>query len=133
MYLYERKDLGQFSTTSQPHNPTQGRGYPIEPVPSAVEGLGQSPDDVRRFIRTGAEIKRQLERNFRADDVAGFLDRRRKLRQAFESVPRSFAQHLLAQLMDKNDSLAKLFKYKLATPTRDEMISILLGKSGEPI
>jgi hypothetical protein len=64
------------------------------------------------------------------DDVAGFLDRRRKLRQAFESVPQSFAKHLLDQLADKGDPLARLFKFKTATPTRNEMISILLRKSG---
>jgi hypothetical protein len=71
-----------------------------------------------------------LERNFRADDVAGFLDRRRKLRQAFESVPQLFAKHLLDQLADKGDPLARLFKFKIATPTRNEKISILLRKSG---
>jgi len=87
--------------------------------------------DAVNFLRAGGEIKKQLERNFMADDVTGYLDRRGKLRQAFESVPKSFAKHLVDQLMDKNDPLAKLFNYKIARQTRNKMISILLRKTGE--
>lgn len=82
------------------------------------------------YLRAGGEIRKQLERNFRADDVTGYLDRRAKLRRAFESVPKSFAKHLLDQLLDKNDPLTKLFNYKISRHTRQEMISILLNKMG---
>jgi hypothetical protein len=156
MYLYTSEGLGQIPTTLlRPRS-----GYAFGPAPSAVEGFSQprpvdpgilrtppkidpgmvqtapgtiDPVDVAKYLLSQAEIKRQLERNFRADDVAGFLDRRRKLRQAFESVPKSFAQHLFARLLNKNDPLAKLFNYKIATPSRNEMISILLKKSSETI
>ena len=111
MYLYAREGLGQ---------PPR--------LPGSVDPL-----DLTSYLLTESEIKRQLERNFRADDVAGFLDRRRKLKQAFESVPRSLAERLLGRLMNKNDSLAKLFNYKIATPTRNERLSILVARSGEPI
>jgi hypothetical protein len=86
--------------------------------------------DIVNYLRAGGEIKKQLERNFRADDVTGYLDRRRKLRQAFELVPKSFAKHLLDQLLDQNEPLAKLFNYKISRHTRNEMISILLKKTG---
>jgi|GEM_PF-4222634 len=132
MYLYTREDSDQIPTTLQPRNPTPGSGYAFCPDSSAVEGFGQPPDAVN-FLRAGGEIKKQLERNFRADDVTGYLDRRRKLRQAFESVPKSFAKHLVDQLQDKNDPLAKLFNYKISRHTRNEMISILLRNIGETI
>jgi hypothetical protein len=58
--------------------------------------FGQPPaldtGEIRKFLDAGTEM--QLKRNFRLTDVAGFLDRRRKLRQAFESVPSSIAKSL---------------------------------------
>lgn len=111
-----------------------GAGY--GPAPFAAGGFGQpptitlDPGEMTKFLDATSEINKQLKLNFRADDVAGYLDRRKKLRKAFESVPDSFAKSLVEQLSDSNDPLAKLFKYKLATPTRNEMILILLKKSG---
>jgi hypothetical protein len=132
MYLVRR--AGASPTTLHPCKITLKSGHVYGPAPFAAEGFGQpiqmDAGGLSRFVHVGAEIKKQLERNFRADDVAGFLDRRRKLSQAFESVPQSFAKHLLDQLADKGDPLARLFKFKIATPTRNEMISILLRKSG---
>ena len=43
-------------------------------------------------------------------------------------VPHSFAQDLFGRLMDGNDPLARLFRYKIATATRNEMLSILRKK-----
>jgi len=114
---------------------TPGTADPVDIDPGIVQKTPGTVDpvDVANYLLTQAEIKRQLERNFRAGDVAGFLDRRRKLRQAFESVPRSFAQHLLGRLVNKHHPLAKLFNYKIATSTRNELIAILLKKSSETI
>jgi hypothetical protein len=132
MYLVPRAGAGP--TILHPCKITLKSRHVYGPAPFAAEGFGQpiqlDAGDLSRFVDAGAEIKKQLERNFRADDVAGFLDRRRKLRQAFESVPQSFAKHLLDQLGDRGDPLARLFKFKLATPTRNEMITILLRTSG---
>lgn len=47
------------------------------------EVIKSAPQDVVNYLRAGGKIKKQLERNFRADDVTGYVDRRRKLRQAF--------------------------------------------------
>jgi|SRR5262245_16327432 len=110
MYLFDRRNSTLLGDVNQP-----------------------ASQDTVNYIRAGGEIRKQLERNFRADDVRGYLDRRSKLRQAFESVPNSFAQQLLDQLLDSNDPLAKLFNYKISRHTRTEMISILLRKAGETI
>jgi hypothetical protein len=96
-------------------------------------GRGQAPApdpvDTVTFLITQNKIKQQLQRNFRADDEPGYLDRRRRLREAFQSVPKSFAQGLLEKLLfDNNDPLTKLFNYKLHHATRNEMITILQNK-----
>lgn len=85
-------------------------------------------DEATHYMHAGSEIKRQLRRNFRADDERGYLDRRQKLRDAFNAVPNSFAPFLYEQLTDPSDELAQLFRYKLATATRSEMLRILLDK-----
>jgi hypothetical protein len=70
----------------------------------------------------------------RADDVNGILQRKRLLREAFRSVPSSHALLLLFQLQSQTDPLGKLFKYKLATLTRKELLGILAAKqTGESL
>ncbi len=93
-----------------------------------TDPLNPDPADALAYFLSEAEIKKQLERNFRADDEPGYLDRRRRLRLAFQSVPKSFAQNLFGRLLDRNDPLAKLFRYKIHTATQGEMISILQKK-----
>jgi hypothetical protein len=83
------------------------------------------------FILAREQIETQLRRNFRADDEPGYLDRRKRLRLAFRSVPKRFARRLLAILQeDTSHPLTKLFRYKLHPATQDEMISILKKKLG---
>jgi hypothetical protein len=96
-----------------------------EPVPGMA--------DARKALLAVAEIRHQLGRNFRADDEAGVLDRRQRLREAFNSVPKAFALSLWSRLTDKNDELGKFFRYRLATPTRNEMLAILLRNSSESL
>lgn len=98
-----------------------------------LPGLGEplnppDPVDVATFLLAQGEIKKQLERNFRAEDEPGYLDRRARLRAAFHSVPKSFAGSLLDRFFNKNDPLTKLFFYKLHPATQAEMISILQKK-----
>jgi len=109
--------------------------YIVDQLLSSFLGDLNQPDsqDIDNLLKAGEEIRNQLKRNFRADDIKGYLDRRRKLRQAFELVPKSFAKFLVDQLLDKNDPLAKLFNYKISRHTRNEMISILLSKVGPEI
>ncbi len=129
MYIFDRQQtsLGQVP----PRNPDPGmptRPPTTFPGDPGIRSPRVNPLDAARFLASQEEIRRQLERNFREDDEPGILDRRRRLRQAFQSVPSSFAQDLFGRLMDGNDPLARLFRYKIATATRNEMLSILRKK-----
>ena len=98
---------------------------------SVLAEMDQPPmnlGEADEFLKAGAEIRRQLKRNFRADDEAGYLDRRQRLRLAFRSVPDSFAEFLFEQLTDKKDPLTKMFRYKLHDATVNEMLGILFEK-----
>jgi|GraSoiStandDraft_51_1057287.scaffolds.fasta_scaffold368863_1 hypothetical protein len=114
-----------FTETPINHGGSAGFASFSQPLP----GLSGA----KKALEAVAEVKKQLERNFRADDEPGILDRRRRLRAAFNSVPKLFAPSLQTRLTDKNDELGRLFHYKLATPTRNEMLNILLSKSSEPM
>lgn len=91
--------------------------------------LQQDPADVPTFLIAINRIKTQLQRNFQADDERGILDRRQRLREAFNLVPESFSSGLLDRLIfNGNDPLTRLFRYKIATATRNEMLGILRRK-----
>jgi hypothetical protein len=91
--------------------------------------LNQDPVDLPTFLIAKNRIKTQLQRNFQADDERGFLDRRQRLREAFNLVPKSFASVLLERLtFESNDPLTRLFRFKIATATRNEMLRILQRK-----
>lgn len=94
-----------------------------------LDPFQQDPADVPAYLITENKIKMQLQRNFQKDDVRGVLDRRQRLREAFNLIPRSFASGLLERLMfNSNDPLTRLFRYKIATATRNEMLRILQRK-----
>lgn len=89
----------------------------------------QDPADVPALLIAKDKINMQLQRNFREDDERGILDRRQRLREAFNLVPKSFASGLLQQLMfNSTDPLTRLFRYKIATATHNEMLRILQRK-----
>jgi len=56
---------------------------------------------------------------------------RKKLQDAFDSVPAAVALPFGLQLAIGQGSLAKLFRYRLARPTRVAMLRILLSKATE--
>jgi hypothetical protein len=91
--------------------------------------LQQDPADVTTFLIAVNRIKTQLQRNFQVNDERGILDRRQRLREAFNLVPKSFSSGLLERLIfNSNDPLTRLFRYKIATATRNEMLGILQQK-----
>lgn len=91
--------------------------------------LQQDPVDVPAFLIAVNRIKTQLQRNFQAGNERGILDRRQRLREAFNLVPKSFASGLLERLIfNSNDPLTRLFRYKTAMATRNEMLGILRRK-----
>jgi hypothetical protein len=145
MYLYggfanQSRDIG-----GSPHELGQMPTQPLPPgiVPPAPMPNVQSQQLADRnknlfesaiFQVTIAKIRALLEPPIRADDVLGILQRKRLLREAFRSVPDPHALLLLFQLQNRNDPLGKLFKYKLATPTRRELLGILAAKkTGESL
>lgn len=68
-----------------------------------------------------------LEPRFRADDVAGYGQRERKLEQVFGGVTRNEAVPLIGRLVSRkpSDRVAVLFHSHLATATRTKLINIL--------
>ena len=56
---------------------------------------------------------------------------RRRLEEAFESVPRCSADAVGKRLLDGQTPLDKLFRHRLAGPTRLSMILILVRKAVE--
>jgi hypothetical protein len=127
MYILNRQQTGIGQVPpADPRMPTQPpTTFPGDP---GIVGPKFNPVDLAKYIGIQEVIRQQLERNFRADDEPRILDRRRRLREAFQSVPNSYAQELFGRLISANDPLARLFRYKIATATRNEMLSILRSK-----
>jgi hypothetical protein len=90
-----------------------------------VDALPSAEKDA--ILSNIARILQQLMRKFKASDVKGLQDRRRRLKEEFESVPTPYVMRLYSRLKAprKEDSLARAFHRRLATATRDEMIVVL--------
>jgi hypothetical protein len=130
----ELRKIDDFCARLTPCNPPplpdwsprrQSRGMDVE-----MDNPPFNLADAENFAKAGAEIRAQLNRNFLATDEPGYLDRRRKLRIAFNAIPDSFAEFLYLQLTDKPDPLSQLFHYKLHPATVNEMLGILWKKMG---
>ncbi|MBI4491093.1 MAG: M15 family metallopeptidase [Deltaproteobacteria bacterium] len=70
-------------------------------------------------------IQCELKRRFAGPNDPRLFTRRRRLRELFNGVPPSEAKPLFDQLQRRDDPLAQLFRFRLATPTRKELLSIL--------
>ncbi len=101
---------------------------------SACEGLGQLSqpvsalkDDQQTFQSKLSAIQDLLKRKFTDPNDPGLHERRKELRNLFNSVPSSQARklHDRLKLRRKDDELSRLFHDRLATPTRNEMLGIL--------
>ena len=131
--------LGQVpNPDNMPTQPLPPRSAPPRQMPNVqsqqLADLIKNLFESVTFQATIARIRALLEPPMRADDVNGILQRKRLLREAFRSVPSSHALLLLFQLQSQADPLGKLFKYKLATPTRKELLGILAAKqTGESL
>jgi len=100
------------------------------------EGLGQlsqaiTPlrDDQAKMQTILTDIRAQLQRRFTRPDDPRLLDRRRTLRNLLNSVPPSQAKklHDRLRIRRRDDELSRLFHYRLATATRNELLGILLN------
>lgn len=101
---------------------------------SACEGLGQLSqavsalkDDEQTFQSKLSAIQDLLKRKFTDPNDPGLHERRKELRNLFNSVPPFQARklHDRLKLRRKDDELSRLFHDRLATPTRNEMLGIL--------
>jgi hypothetical protein len=97
--------------------------YPFE-----QNGLGQcvsTPAGSMTFSDIIAAIECELRRPFTDPNDPRLLVRRRRLRELFNGIPAPRAKDLFDQLKQPSDSLARLFRLRLATATRKELLSIL--------
>ncbi len=92
---------------------------PLAPVAAGA-------DDRAELERVTAEIQRELELRFSDPNDPGLYERRVRLRALFREVPRAYAPRFGIALVNDRRELAELFRYKLATPTRDELVDILV-------
>jgi hypothetical protein len=90
-------------------------------------GFSEPPSDFQKSLDS---IIDALMLNPRGGYVAGSAARK-KLQDAFESVPIAASLILGLRLLSGDGSIAKLFHYRLAGATRVAMLRILLRKAGE--
>jgi len=96
---------------------------------AGVHGLSADAPDLRQFQKSLTAIRAALDLNPRMGYVKGSRPRQ-QLEEAFESVPPCSAPELGQQLKG-GGTLAKLFRYRLATSTQQAMIDILIRKANE--
>jgi hypothetical protein len=117
MYFRTRTTLGQM--------PTQ----PIQPRPTAPMPTQPQFRTRLTWLRLEADLRGLLELRLRPDDTARIADRRSRLIQLFESLRSTpwDAEELYVRLIIRRptDQLARLFHYRLATPTRRALLRIL--------
>jgi hypothetical protein len=91
----------------------------------AVAAYGQ--DDAAAYAQAVKTLQKELAIPFTSPDDPGLLARRARLRTLFSGVPPAYAKTLLVRLGAKptGDDLSKEFHYRLATPTRQELLGIL--------
>jgi hypothetical protein len=107
MYVWTRRGLGQ---TLEQHGLAQ-----------CDTGSAESMTH-QRILDT---IKCELQRKFADPNDPRLFRRRLRLRELFNGVQPSEVQGLFHQLQRRSDPLARLFRSRLATPARKELLSIL--------
>lgn len=103
-------------------------------TPSHREGRilfhGLSDDPSQQFDKSVASIKAALDLSPSGGYMKG-SPARQKLDAGFESVPITFARELLDQLKEPQNTLGRLFRYRLHPATQLTMRTILERKSVE--
>jgi len=94
---------------------------------AGLRGFSQvpAPNEMQKSLDA---ILKALELNPAGGYVKGTAARR-QLEQAFASVPECSALQLGLRLTGTDGPLEKLFRYRLAAPTRIEMLQILVNKA----
>lgn len=90
-------------------------------------GLAQPKvDEAAQYESIVAKVLAQLERPFQDPNDPRLYERRKELVKLFGQVPPAFAKTLY-QRLHSEDPLGRLFRYRLATPTRKQLLGILLS------
>jgi len=100
-----------------------------KPQQTGLQGFAQTPP-LSEHQRSLDAILRVL----RLNPVGGYVkgsSARRQLEEAFESVPPCSALELAQKLLKSEGTLEKLFRHRLATPTRQVVLQILIRKAKE--
>jgi hypothetical protein len=107
-------------------------------------GLGRGPSDARvqacqrlgaaakAYASAVAALKCELALPFGYPKDRGLVPRIRRLATLFKAIPPADAKQLLTQLQTRTDSLAKLFHYRLSTPSRTRLLKVLADNAGTP-
>lgn len=97
---------------------------------AGLRGFAQASQD--EYLKSLDAILKALQIN----PVQGYVigsSARKRLEEAFESVPRSSALKLANQLLNKEGPLGRLFRYRLHTTTQQAMLFILARKAKESL
>jgi len=122
MYVWTRQGLGQtleqYGLAQCDTGSVGGMAYQriLDTIKCELQRKFSDPNDPRLSEEQGRRVKRELFR------------RRLRLRELFNGVQPSRAKDLFDQLRRRDDPLAQLFHYRLASAVRDEMLSILGNK-----
>jgi hypothetical protein len=83
--------------------------------------------DAAAYEKVVQSLRKELALRFSDPDDPRLVERRARLRTLFAGVPPSYAKTLADRLGPKatGDDLSKEFHYRLATPTREELLGIL--------
>jgi hypothetical protein len=107
-------------------------------------GLGSGPSDARvqacqrlgaaakAYATAVAALKCELALPFGYPRDPGLVPRIRRLTTLFQAIPAADAKQLLKQLQTRTDSLARLFHYRLSTPSRARLLKVLANNAGTP-
>lgn len=129
-------ELGQsdpYNPDNMPIDPLPPGNVPPASIPNVPDQRLQDQINDQLFTITVRRIRTLLEPPMRARDEHGIQLRKQRLLEAFRLVPSSHASALLFQLQYPHDLLGRLFRYKLATPTRRALLRILTAKARDQV
>lgn len=93
----------------------------ITPIPAVGRSAASLQDVQEKF--TG-----ELQRNFTDKNDPRLYERSQQLQKLARELPPQDAEALYKQLTNKDNPLSKLFKHRLATPTRDRILGSLKSR-----
>lgn len=97
------------------------------PLITRAQNCQQLEHAAKSYPEIQDALRCELQIPFTDPNDPGLYQRRLRLRSLFKALPAGHAKLLLNQLQQKNDALAQLFRYRLSSPTYNELLGILNG------